>query len=567
MARSFAPIPAVLTLLTLFGCAQEQREEAVDVVPAVHDDNVLARVGDREITVADLYRFTAEMPAVLRSEQEGAEAVRDYLQSMIDKELMLREGRSLNLVENSAFKAAWDREFQSKLAQEYLSRNFTPRSEDEQIETWRQRFANSKWSRLLRLAHIRAGSLEKARKINRLLDREGSFAEAAKEHSIAEGTAADGGVIDAYFGRGNLGDLGLPLEFAEEIFELPVGTVSRPFRIGDGYEIFTVVEDRKVPDWYLPVFVRVEIEKRFLAWRDDLVARLAGDFGVRMEPEAVSMLLERAPADGKPLELSAEEQGQVLCSFDGRKYTLADFARVYRSYSTFRSIEFDGEGIAGFAVNHLLRDSLLARAAQDAGLDRDPSVAAWLASKRDNMIIEALRKQEVDDRIATSAESIRRYYEENKRRFMRPAEIAVAEILVKTREEAEQFALRVRSGEDIRKLASQYSIREDVVTENGVFHMHPYERVVFGELLAEAENAEVGELRGPIEVGVGFSLFEVVGKIPPKPDPFARVRSRVEFWVKDEQEWQYFSELLAKLREKYAPEIVVHEDRLYKVEI
>ena len=565
--RGSVLIQAAISLLFIFGCAREQREEAADAVPSAQDDNVLARVGDAGISVGDLYRFTAEMPAVLRSEQEGTEAVRDYLQSMIDKELMLREGRSLKLAGDPSFQAAWDQEFHGKLAQEYLTRNFSPSSEDEQVETWRKRFADSKWSRLLRLAHIRVGSPEKAREIVRQLDEGRSFGEAAREHSASQGTAADGGVIDAWIGRGNLGDLGLPLEVAEEVFELPAGEVSRPFRIGDGYEILTVVEERDAPDWYLPVFVRVEIEKRFLSWRDDLVAGLARSHGVRMEPEAVSVLLQGAPTGGKPLELPAEEQGLVLCRFDGREYSLADFARAYGSFSTFRAIEFDDEGIEGFAVNHLLRDSLLARAARDAGIDSDPEVLAWLNSKRDNMMIEALRKREVDDRITASEESIRRYYEENKRRFMRPAEIAVAEILVKTREQAEQLARRVRRGEDIRKLASQYSVREDVVVENGVFHMHPYERVVFGELLAEAEDAEVGELRGPIEVDEGFSLFEVVEKIPPRPDSFERARGRAEFWVKDRQERRYFGELLARLREKYASEVVVHEDRLFKVEI
>ena len=326
LLRSSALTLSALTLLHLSGCAQDRQEQATDTVPAAQDDNVLARVGDGTITVEDLYRFTAEMPAVLRSEEEGAEAVRDYLQSMIDKQLMLREAHSLNLGQDPEFAEGWNRERRVKLGQEYLKRNFRADADEKDVEKWRERFEKSKWSRMLRLAHIRTGTLETAQGIVRELDRGRVFAEAAREHSTAENTAAEGGLIDILFGRANLEDLGLPLAIAEEVFELPVGEISRPLRIADSYEIFTVVEEQPAPDYYLKVFVRVEFERKFLAWRDELLVKLASDFGVQVEPAAVEVLIQKAPDDGKPLELTPDEQAVSLCRFADRQVTLADFA-------------------------------------------------------------------------------------------------------------------------------------------------------------------------------------------------------------------------------------------------
>ena len=51
-------------------------------------DNVVARVADTEITAEELLQFRADTPALLRSEQEGVEALKDYVEAVkIDYDL------------------------------------------------------------------------------------------------------------------------------------------------------------------------------------------------------------------------------------------------------------------------------------------------------------------------------------------------------------------------------------------------------------------------------------------------------------------------------------------------
>ena len=57
--------------------------------------DVVAQVESVEITIDDLLRFRADTPAVLRSEKEGVGELREYLDSMIDMELMLTKARLL----------------------------------------------------------------------------------------------------------------------------------------------------------------------------------------------------------------------------------------------------------------------------------------------------------------------------------------------------------------------------------------------------------------------------------------------------------------------------------------
>ena len=70
-------------LLVLLGCAP--------------DEVVLAKIADSEITEVELEQFIARLPKHLRSDEQGTEADREHLESMVDQELLLLEARSRGL--------------------------------------------------------------------------------------------------------------------------------------------------------------------------------------------------------------------------------------------------------------------------------------------------------------------------------------------------------------------------------------------------------------------------------------------------------------------------------------
>ena len=69
-----------------------------------HDggDAVVARVGERQILKQELRRFVMTLPPGLRTSKRGQEARRDYLQTLIDRELMLLEAEDRGLDEDPA---------------------------------------------------------------------------------------------------------------------------------------------------------------------------------------------------------------------------------------------------------------------------------------------------------------------------------------------------------------------------------------------------------------------------------------------------------------------------------
>ena len=69
------------------------------------DGDVVAKVGDEEIELADLRQFREESTANYRDPEEGLEAWRFYLQTMIDMKLMLIAAQEQRLDQTVDFRA------------------------------------------------------------------------------------------------------------------------------------------------------------------------------------------------------------------------------------------------------------------------------------------------------------------------------------------------------------------------------------------------------------------------------------------------------------------------------
>ena len=528
------------------------------------DGDVVAKVGDEEIELAALRQFREESTANYRDPEER-QAWRFYLQTMIDMKLMLIEARERRLDQTVEFMRQWERERRKKLVDEYAVRTILA-DVDLAVEGMRQGFATSKWNRMLRLAHIRTASAAEAQKAMRDLEQGRDFAEVARGRSIAP-TAAHGGVLDTWYGRGNLEEVGLPIEVGEQVFDLQVGDLSQPLLVGEHYEIFKVLSEGPAPEHYRAAFLREQYWKEFRARWQELTAQLKDRLDARLDGEAIRLLVDRmAESDSRGMLLGPEEQEVILCRFKGGQVTLRDFAETYNAYWFIRSVSFDSSGIAEFVHRDLLPRTLVYQAALQEGLDQDSTIAAWLQDKKKSLLLEALRREDVVQRVEVDSAMARQYYDDHPQMFMELEEIRVAEVLVASRTEAEQLLQRIRAGESLETLATHHTLRTDA--EGGQYHIHnhPSERRVFGALYDSVVVAPVGVLTGPVALDEGYSIFEVRERIPPRPTPFAQAASRAKWWVQKQQEKTLFDALFTRLRDQYADKVVVFEEQLGKLD-
>ena len=525
------------------------------------DKSVVARVGEVAITFEDLQRFKSDMPPLLLSERDGVAAFDEYLQAMVDMELMLLEAQRRQIDSDSGFVEQWEQERRKKLFQEFVKLEIQDKIDLPQEELKRQ-WSESRWNRLLKLARIRSGTAGEAAQALRALESGTPFEELSGQHLTHRQQGNHQGELNSYVGRNNIEEFEVSLDVAEVLFDLAKGEISAPLKVEAGYDIYKVLDERPAPASYYLIFSQGVLMAAFGERRRTLIAELMREYNVELDPHSISELAAIVAKDNVE-DIDAEG---ILGRYDGGQITLADFLALYPKVRRVASVGTDSSGIDEFVRLYLVPEVLFPVAIERRGLAQEPAISDWLRIKKRAMLIEELRRRDVEEHVDLSEDALRSYYEANQHRFIEDREVAVQEILVATQEEAEALAARIRAGEDMAALAASHSIRQG--NNKGRFHIHSFERVVFGELLTEALAAEVGVLIGPVAIAEtphrqgGFSLFEVLEKTPEKLKPYDEVVKQVRYWWTKEEENRLYSELIDRLREKYVAHVSIYEGHL-----
>ena len=525
------------------------------------DTSIVARVGEVAITFEDLQSFKSDMPPLLLSEREGVAAFDEYLQAMIDMELLLLEARRRQIDSDPDFIEQWEQEREKKLFQEFVKLEIQDKIDLPQEEIQRQ-WGESKWNRLLKLARIRSGTADEAAQALRALENGTPFDELSGQPLTHLQQGSHQGELNSYVGRDNIEEFGVSLDVAEVLFDLAKGEISAPLKVEAGYDIYKVLDERPAPASYYLVFSQGVLMATFGERRRALITELMQEYNVELDPHSIAELATIVAQDN----VEAIDAEGILGRYDGGQITLADFLALYPKVRRVASVGTDSSGIDEFVRLYLVPEVLFPVAIERRSLAQEPAISDWLRKKKRAMLIEDLRRRDVEEHVDLSEDVLRRYYEANQHRFMEDREVTVQEILVATQEEAEALAARIRAGEDMAALAASHNIRQG--SDESRFHIHSFERVVFGELLTEALAAEVGVLTGPVAITEtphrqgGFSLFKVLEKTPEKPKPYDEVVKQVRYWWTKGEENRLYKDLTDRLREKYAAQISIYEDHL-----
>ena len=550
-SSSFLPLMGLAVVCAISGCG-----------PGV-DGNVAARVGSADITIEDLREFTEGTPVLLQSSEEGLAAVKDYLQTMIDMELMLHDARQQGLDTGEDFVKEYAAERQTKLVQEYVTRVIAPNIEVTQ-DALRHAFEQSKWSRMLKLAHIQTATLTAAEAAIAELEEGRSFESVARERSINEDTAPNGGHLEwGFIGRDDLERTRIGFKIGDSLFDVPVGGLSQPYRRGDSYDVFKVLEEEEAPERYLSVFRQFFTQQKGDEAQLARVQELKQKYGVAFNPDAVAFLVELGVESGLWTTTDADK-ARELVAYENDTISVSDFINAYWNPVRFQHrLEFSEQGITRMVDQYLLLFRLFEKEAVVEGIDKKPAVAEWLVEKKEAMLLNLYKDHEVQAKVDSTEESIRKYYDNNTHQFMDPKTTLITEILVETKATADSLVEQIQKGADMGALAIDYTTRMFSKSQKGKIHLHTFERAVFGPLHDQAmEKAPVGELLGPLELKEGFSIFRVEERTPATPQSYERSRSRSKYWLRKREEKIHFEAMISGLRQTYASVVVVYEDNL-----
>ena len=207
------------------------------------------------------------------------------------------------------------------------------------------------------------------------------------------------------------------------------------------------------------------------------------------------------------------------------------------------------EGITGAEIRDVLdrwvNTELLYQKARKDGLDRDPAVAARLHDMERDLLADELLQRELASRVQVGGEELQSYYRSHLAQYTQ--EVQLKQIVLGTREEAEDVLQLLRNGAQFEALARQRSTDESAARAGdlgfvGKGAMNPaFEAVVFA--------LQPGEVGGPIPTTEGFHLVKVAAKRPASdPIPFEAARDEIMHTLLLQRQQAAQAELLKELQ-------------------
>ena len=516
---------------------------------------VVAQVADETITVSELQEFGGELPEHLQSKKEGIEKVKEHLQTMIDMKLMIIEVGKKGIDKSLGSLSKMHQTKKKRLVGTFQKSEIKIDIKEEEVQEF---FENSHFSRAIRFSDITVDSEDKARAALEELKRGKSFEEVVRKWSINEVTAGRSGDIGRYI----ISEMMIPL-LRNKLFFLEVGEVSEPIKVAGRYTIFKVTADSTVQ---LNPVIATEIadqlyRQRFSLQRAALVEKLKNKYRLELDQEGLNAFVEKLRTGAS--FATEDERNIVVYRYDKGKITSGDFMYVIIAIAKEALPNLtDSEVVVSFTERAIIPDIMIMEAAISAGIDKEEDTVKWLEKKRRKFLMSELRKKALEGKINITDDEIRHEYDSNPDKYLLPEQIDIQEILVETEEEALRLMEQIQKGISLGELASSHSIRSvEQRDEEGRFHFHPYERPLYGGIVEVAEEAQIGELKGPVSVKDGYSIFKVLSRRRPR-EPFSDAKRRVRVKIKNERESEIFEQFLEELREKYESQVSVREDNL-----
>jgi parvulin-like peptidyl-prolyl isomerase len=520
------------------------------------DRRTLAQVGDYRISIADLKTFEQKLPKSFQVGQKGGgERVRENLQTLIDKRLMVLEAKAQGLDRDPDVVEAVKKAVGHRLVEDLERHELDPKitvSPEEIKEEYRR----GGWEFMVESSEIFLKKEHDAEEAAEEIRGGRTFDDVAKERSVHPLLGIKTGPIpNTYFRHDQPGNV------VNELFTMEVGQVEGPIAMpgGLGYLIVKLVAKKPVTvEQVQDRITEVLKNQKRKTLREEYLKRLRDAYHVQLNPAGMDLLVRKVNATGEEATFSADERKEPIYRYDGGAITiemcLPAVVRLKKETSPVSK-----EQIAGLMRDRLLPQALMEREARRLNLDKQ--VSAWIEAKREDFLVKQLRSRIITDVAVTDADR-RAYYATHKDEFRRPAQADIVEVLVSDKTEATDLLNQVRRGADIAEVARRKSIRR----EGSRFHVHPFETNRYGkEMVEKVFTAKIGEVCGPIQTNGGYSVFTVLSRQEEGLRPFEDVRSLINGRVFQEKERRQFEAFLQNLRAQHRHRITIFEEPLKQV--
>ena len=384
---------AALTVLFLLACGETPEKEKD------RESVLLARVGEMEITSVDFEQAMAKLDVSFSDMAQ--EEWRQWLQLLIDRELLLLEARRLGLERNAQVEQevnAWER---ARLIETLLQAEMGEQLSWDEGEL-RAFFEETGAGREIRLSRL---VLTDRAQVVATLQRARSgepFAQLVAEHASSEQPYRHGDL-------GWMNSLNMSNPRLASLFQMEVGTVE--LIEGEGvYSLMAITDERQVSLEERRSVVEAALKQQKerqanLAYLEHLTSK----YEVRLDTTTLHYLLQAA---------SPEQVDPTLRLVQSRlgDWTVGDYLEALRAFTEAESRLPDSAPALGFQVTRAYIAAQLFAAEA-----RDKEIYAGIEERREKVrqqkLVEALWRRQGLDEVPFSEAELSAFYEANKDRY------------------------------------------------------------------------------------------------------------------------------------------------------
>ncbi|MDE0211837.1 MAG: peptidylprolyl isomerase, partial [Boseongicola sp.] len=294
--------------------------------------------------------------------------------------------------------------------------------------------------------------------------------------------------------------------------------------------------------------------------------QLAHQLALRVRPEGVEAALALGSAGVAPRSLEEPLGARVLCDFDGASLTVRDFLTALLRIG-FRSALRDSGHVMQLASSEVLPIYLFAAAARSQAWDKEPEFQEFAEKKKQQLMLKALEEQAAAESGPMEEKDIRAYYDRNKGQFRVPESVVIRRLYVDTWEQARDLREEIDAGAELAALLERPLVARHVHPQlQGIRRFFRIHEAHFPELVAGAFGAATGDVVGPVPVGDGFAVFEVLGHLEPEVQPYDKVRPKARRLLLKARTDEAMAGLIRKLREQHRNQITLYDFPVGEVE-
>ncbi|MDD4858188.1 MAG: peptidylprolyl isomerase, partial [Candidatus Krumholzibacteria bacterium] len=313
-----------LSLMFSFGCGKRE-------------NLVVAKVGDRKITVTDVENASVTMKDRYLPKTNDLEGKMELLNHIIDKEAMVLKAYASGYEKEPAFVDFFEKwkmgYLVSQMEDVYVMKKVSVT--DKEAQDFFDQMHNE-----YTLSQILVPNEDEARSIREQLVGGAKFADMAKKYSYGP-EASNGGFI----GASRIGFLYYWIEDA--LINAKEGDITQPLPTATGYAILKVERIQKItPDKDI-TWARKKVQKsKQMKMLEEMKAKIKKDIGYQIYPDAIDVVYSALPRDadfgdfvhGKltnenapKLEIAEQYQGMPLLEYSDGSYTIKDFVKIYNA--------------------------------------------------------------------------------------------------------------------------------------------------------------------------------------------------------------------------------------------